>query len=291
VTAMRSLLSVPGIRPRFMARSVDVPADVVVLDLEDSVAPAEKEKARHAVADAGPVYDKRGRPLFVRPNDLSTGLLEADLEAVVHPWLDGIYLPKAHNPDVVRQADHYLTFLERNRGIEPGAVKLIVWIESAEGVARCEDICASSPRLVAASMGAEDYATSLGVMRTKESVEIEYARARVANAAMAYGLVPVDCPEPDYKDLSHFERDITHARALGYRGKYCIHPHQVVIANRVFSPSPQQLEWARRVTGAYEEGEKDGLGAVGLDGVMVDRPVYQRAVDVLAQGAGGPGIS
>ena len=118
-------------------------------------------------------------------------------------------------------------------------------------------------------------------MRTRAGTEIEFARARMANAALAAGLIPIDCPEPDYRDLAHFERDIQHARALGYRGKYCIHPAQVDIANRVFSPTPAQLDWAGRVAAAYEAGEREGLGAVGVDGAMVDRPIYLRALDLL----------
>jgi citrate lyase subunit beta/citryl-CoA lyase len=275
------MLSVPGVRERFIAKAADVPADVILFDLEDSVGWADKPRARAIVAAAGPAFAKGDRLVYVRPNDLSTGLLEADLDVVVGPWLDGIHLPKTHNPEVVVQVDHYLTFLERTRGLEPGSVRLIVWIESTEGIAKAEAICAASPRLVGAAMGAEDYVTSLGVMRTKGGVEIEYARARMANAAMACGLVPIDCPEPDYKDLEHFERDTTHARALGYRGKYCIHPDQVDVANRVFSPPPDEVAWARRVVDAYEEGEREGLGAVGLDGAMVDRPIYLRARNLL----------
>lgn len=278
---VRSILSVPGLRQRFIEKAASVPADVVLLDLEDSVPPSRKVEAREQVRAALPRFDKRGRLLFVRPNDLGTGLLEADLDAVVGPALDGIHLPKTHNAEVVRQVDHYLTFLERSRGLAAGSVRVIAWIESAEGIANAEAICAASPRLLGASMGAEDYVTSLGVMRTRGGLEIEFARARMANAALAAGLVPIDCPEPDYRDLEHFERDITHARALGYRGKYCIHPAQVEIANRVFAPSAEQLAWAGRVVDAYERGEREGLGAVGLDGSMVDRPVYARALQLL----------
>jgi citrate lyase subunit beta/citryl-CoA lyase len=181
----------------------------------------------------------------------------------------------------VERVDHYLSLLEETRGIARGTVRLIVWLESTLGIANAETICRASPRLIGASMGAEDYATDLGVMRTRASTEIEYARARLANAAVAAGLVAIDCPEPDYQDLEHFERDISHARTLGYRGKYCIHPRQVELANRVFSPSEEQLRWARRVRDAYEAGEREGLGAVGLDGAMVDRPIYVRALDLL----------
>ena len=278
---LRSILSVPGLRQRFIDKAAGVPADVILLDLEDSVPSARKAEARERVRAALPAFDKRGRLLFVRPNDLATGLLELDLDAVVGPGLDGIHLPKTHNAQILERVDHYLTLLERARGLCAGSVRIIAWIESTEGVANVESICRASPRLIAASMGAEDYATSLGVMRTREGLEIEYARARVANAALAAGLPPIDCPEPDYQDLVHFERDIRHARALGYRGKYCIHPSQVEIANRVFAPSPEQLAWAERVRDAYEAGEREGLGAVGLDGAMVDRPIYVRALDLL----------
>lgn len=278
---IRSMMSVPGIRERFIEKARDIPADVILFDLEDSVAFADKPKAREIVRGVLPDFPKKGRMVFVRPNDLTTGLLEEDLDAIVQPGLDGIHLPKAHNPETIIQADHYLTFLEKVRGIEPGSIRIIPWIESTEGLAKVEAICFSSPRLIGASMGAEDYVTSLGVMRTRGGLEIEYGRARMANAAMAAGLVPIDCPEPDYQDIAHFEEDITHARALGYRGKYCIHPTQVEVANRVFSPPADQLDWARRVVDAYEEGERQGLGAVGLDGSMIDRPIYLRAVDLI----------
>ena len=282
---IRSMLSVPGLRDRFIEKAVGVPADIVLLDLEDSIAFAHKAAARERVRAAVPSFDKRGRLLFVRPNALETGLLEADLDAVVVPGLDGIHLPKTHDVETLQRADAYLSFLERTRGLALGSVRIISWIESTQGVANVEAICRASARLIAVSMGAEDYVTSLGVMRTRAGVEIEFARARVANAALACGLVPIDCPEPDYRDLAHFERDITHARELGYRGKYCIHPAQVEIANRVFAPSGQELSWATRVVAAYEAGEREGLGAVGLDGAMVDRPVYVRARDLIAREA------
>lgn len=278
---IRSMLSVPGISQRFIDKARAVTADIILFDLEDSVPPGEKTAARERVAATIGQFDKRQRLLFVRPNDLATGLLETDLNAVVQPGLDGIHLPKTHSPEVLQQADHYLTLLERTRGLAAGSIKIISWVESTEGIAKAEAICYASQRLIGVSMGAEDYATSLGVMRTPGSREIEFARARLANAAMAANIVPIDCPEPDYRDLEHFERDIVHARSLGYRGKYCIHPTQVEIANRVFSPTGEQLAWAQRVVDAYEVGEKQGLGAVGLDGAMVDRPVYQRALDLL----------
>lgn len=278
---IRSIMSVPGIRERFIDKARDIPADIIVFDLEDSVAPADKPRARQMVRQVLPAFPPRGRLVFVRPNGLSTGLLEADLDAVVLPGLSGIHLPKVHNPDVLIQADHYLTFLEELRGLPRGGVRIIPWIESPEGVANVEAICFASARLLGVSLGAEDYATSLGVMRTRAGAEVAYARARVANAAAAAGLAAVDSPEPDYQDLAHFERQLADARGLGYRGKYCIHPAQVEIANRVFAPPADEIAWARGVVEAYEEGERQGLGAVGRDGQMIDRPIYLRALDLI----------
>jgi citrate lyase subunit beta/citryl-CoA lyase len=238
------------------------------------------------VARCLPRFPKRGRQLFVRPNGLDTGLLEQDLAAVVSPELDGVHLPKVHDADVLLAVDHYLTLLERTRGLTQGGVRILAWIESAAGLARVEEICRATPRLMGVSLGSEDYTASLGIQRTREAGELEYARARLANAAAAAGIGAMDGPEADYRDGALFESQARHARSLGFRGKYCIHPDQVPAANRVFSPDERELSWARRVVEAYQEGERQGLGAVGLDGAMIDRPVYLRAAELLSRSAG-----
>ncbi|WUD78017.1 CoA ester lyase [Streptomyces sp. NBC_00510] len=284
--AIRSMLSVPGIRERFIDKAEQVRADAVLFDLEDSVAAADKAAARALVAARLPAFPKRGRLLYVRPNALDTGLLELDLDAVTGPGLDGVHLPKVESAETLRTADHYLTLLERVRGLEPGRIRIIAWIESALGLTRVEEVSRATPRLAALSLGAEDFTASLGVQRTREARELEHPRARLAVAAAAAGIGAMDGPESDYRDTEHFERQARHARSLGFRGKYCIHPDQVAVANRVFLPSREEVAWARRVVAAYEEGERQGLGAVGLDGSMVDRPVYLRAVAVLERSAG-----
>jgi citrate lyase subunit beta/citryl-CoA lyase len=297
---LRSLLSVPVLQQRFVDKAATVPADAVVFDLEDSIAPSEKAAARRRLGEVLPTFDGGDRMVMVRPNGLDTGLLEADLDVAVSAGavgarsrgagaagtgLDAVFVPKVHGPDVVRTVDAYLTFLERTRGLDDGRIALVVWIESTAGVARAEDICAASPRLVAAAFGAEDYVTDLGVQRRRDSGEVAYARARVANAARAAGLVAVDCPEPDYRDADGFVADSRRARLVGYRGKFCIHPDQVALANEVFGVDPDELAWARRVAAAFEDGEARGLGAVGLDGAMIDRPVYLRARALLTRAA------
>ena len=163
------------------------------------------------------------------------GVREDDLLAVVRPGLDGIVLSKAHTAETVRRADHYITILERQQGMETGTVSIIPLVESADGILNSRAISAASPRLVGLSLGAEDLAVDMGLQRSEEAREIEWPRAQLATAAAAADLVAIDTPEPDYTDMEHLERDSSYARSLGFRGKYCIHPGQVEVVNRVFS--------------------------------------------------------
>lgn len=274
---LRSLLFVPGHRPRFVERAPDVPADAICLDLEDSVPWEEKPNAREAVKGAIATMPRTGYLLIVRVNPLHSGLLEDELAAVVQPGLDGISLPKAESAETVRKVDAYLAELEKARGLPVGQVKIIPWIETALGLTNAYEICTASPRLIGASFGAEDFTTDMGIRRTKASKEIEWPRAAMAVACRAADILAIDTPVQDYSDLQHLEEDARFALSLGYRGKYCIHPNQIEVVNRVFAPAPEEVEEARRIISAYEEGEAKGLGAVGLEGVAIDWPIYVRA--------------
>lgn len=280
---LRSLMFVPGNNAGFIKNAPSTGADVVCLDLEDSVAPADKAAAREMVRDALPSV---ARPddylLFVRVNGIDTDLLEEDLSAVVGPHLDGVSLPKAHGPEVVRQVDHYLTVLEASRGLPKGGIRIAPWIESAEGVLQALDVCRASPRLIAASFGSEDFSNDMGIQRTPEAKEIEWGRYAVATACAAAGIAALDAPEMDYKNLDQLERDARFARSIGFQGKFCIHPTQVAVVNQVFQPTEDEIAAARRITAAYEEAERQGRGAIGLDGMVVDRPIYVRALALLA---------
>jgi len=278
---IRSVLSVPGSSARFITKAESVPADVIAFDLEDSVAPAEKADARAAVARAVETFSKGRRQVYVRPNDLDSWLLEDDLAAVVRPGLDGIHLPKVHRPATVVQVDHYLTLLERLSGLDSGSIRLIAWIESAEGVANVEAICAASSRLVGVSFGTEDYAASLGVSRSAEGSELAFARGRIVNAAAAAGLLAIDGAETALKDSDRFWQTCRAVRQLGYRGKFCIHPDQVQLVNDAFAPSPAERAWAEKVVAAFEAARQEGVGAIAVDGYMVDLPVYERACAVV----------
>ncbi|MCH7999912.1 MAG: CoA ester lyase [Chloroflexi bacterium] len=282
IPILRSILFVPSIVERFVTRAPETGADVVCLDVEDSVPPAEKAKARAAAAEAIDGMPHGGFATYVRVNGLHTGLLEDDLLAVVRPGLNGIVLSKAHTAETVRRADHYLTILERQQGMETGTVSIIPLVESAEGILNSREISAASPRLVGLSLGAEDLAVDMGLQRSEEAREIEWPRAQLATAAAAADLAAIDTPEPDYTDMEHLERDSSYARSLGFRGKYCIHPGQVEVVNRVFSPTGQEIAEAKDVIRLLDnEGIAKGIAAIPVNGKMIDTPIYWQAKRLL----------
>jgi citrate lyase subunit beta/citryl-CoA lyase len=142
-------------------------------------------------------------------------------------------------------------------------------------------ILGASARLVGAAYGAEDFTADMEVLRTKEGRESEWARDLVATACRAAGILAIDTPEPDFRDLAALRRTCEFTKGIGFRAKFCIHPDQVATVNEVFGPSPDEVAWARQAVAAYADGERRGLGAVGLDGVMIDRPVVVRAERII----------
>ena len=279
---VRSLLFVPSIVPRFIERAPTSGADIVCLDLEDSVPPAEKPKARQMAAEALASMPRTGYMMFVRVNGLHTGLLEEDLMAVVRPGLEGISLPKVESAATVQRVDHYLAVLEKERGMGVGAVKVIPVIETAMAIVNAHEICSASPRLIGACLGGEDLAAEMGIQRTKAGKEIEWPRAQVAIVCRAAGILAIDTAEPDYQDLAQLEQDSIFARSLGYRGRYCIHPSQVEVVNRIFRPTEDEVSHARTLVELFEkEGIEKGLAAIAFQGKMIDWPVYMRAKRVI----------
>ena len=195
---MRSILFVPCTVQKFIDRAPTSKADVICLDLEDSVPPAEKSSARDRAKDALDNMPRNGYDLIVRINALGTDLLEDDLIAVVKPGLDGISLPKADTPETVVRVDNYLTLLEKERGLEIGSIKIIPFLETAQGVINAREICRSSDRLFAAAVGAEDFATDMKIPRRSDSREVSWPRAQVAIACKAAEITPID-PTIEFK--------------------------------------------------------------------------------------------
>jgi citrate lyase subunit beta/citryl-CoA lyase len=283
---MRSVLTVPVTNPRFIEKAPSSGADVICLDLEDSIAPAEKAAARALAAAAIDSIPRGPYSVFVRVNGEHTGLLEDDVGAVVRPGLDGIIVSKASSPETIKRAARLVSSLEPSRG----SVAIVPLIETAAGVMDSLVILRASPRVTAAVFGAEDFATDMGIQRTRDGEEVRWARAQVAVACHAAGVIPIDTPDPDYTDEEYLEREMALARSLGYRGKLVIHPTQVAIANRMFAPSEAEIGEARAIVEIFErEGLQQGRAAIPLDGKMIDTPIYERAKRLLetAEAVGG----
>jgi len=282
--ARRSSLILPVNVPRFVEKAGLRDADAVVLDLEDSVPPGEKANARRLVRDALALAGRGGAEVVVRVNN-DPALLWDDVEAVVHPGLDGLALPKAESPEQVHELVRRVEALERQRGIEPGHVRLSLAIETPRGLLRAEAIAASSPRIATLGVGVEDYCLELGVEPSADGIELLYAVSRVVTVCRATGVQPTGLlgSIAGFRDLPAFEGAATRARQLGCEGAGCIHPDQVGVLNRVFSPDPAKVEYARRVVEAFEDGLRRGTASVNLDGKMVDIPVVKRAEVILAR--------
>ncbi|MDA0988307.1 MAG: CoA ester lyase [Chloroflexi bacterium] len=279
---LRSLIFVPGNRRDMLEKAASFPADFLVPDMEDSVPLAEKAAARDAIADMLPILDRAGKRSVVRINALSTGLLEEDMRAAVTPHTYGINVGKVDTPWDVHEIDKILTAMEIKKGLERGRTRLILYLESALAIINAYPICSASPRIMAAAFGAEDFTVDMGTQRTDESSEVFLPRAMVAIAARAANVVPLDIVYANFRDEDGLRRDIQVARSLGYKGKFAIHPSQVQPINEMFSPLPEDVEYARRVVVAFKEAEAQGRGATSLDGKMIDIPVVKRAMSLLA---------
>jgi citrate lyase subunit beta/citryl-CoA lyase len=278
----RSLLFVPAGRERLLDSAQDAAADALVLDLEDSVPDARKAAARTLARRWLPKLGTKRRAVFLRVNGLRTGHTRDDLMSVVQKRLAGVVLPKVESPQDLRDLDVLLREAEMANGVRPGDVRTIALIESARGVLRCEDIARASDRLCGLSVGAEDYTYDIGVRRDSGGIVLQHIRAVVVQVATAYGLTPIDTPYADFKDEAGLLAETQLAKAIGLKGKYAVHPAQLAVINRSFSPSKEEIAAARAIIDAYEDGVARGLGAVSVDGRMVDAPIAERARALIA---------
>ncbi|MCH8994370.1 MAG: CoA ester lyase [Chloroflexi bacterium] len=279
----RSLLFVPGGRQEMLEKAARFPADVLCLDLEESVLPEEKADARELVQAAVSRLTAEGRTVHVRVNSIRSENTRDDLVAVVRPGLAGVILAKTESARDVRQVDVLLREQELANNIKPGTVELIVAIESAQALLRCEEISHASTRLVALMLGGEDFAFDMGVSRTRDGRELDHARSVIATCARAAGLVALDTPWANIEDIDGLVADAERAKAVGFVGKFVIHPSHLEPVQRVFSPSEEEIAIARRLIAAWDEAQAKGLGAVQLDGRMIDRPIAERARRLIEQ--------
>ena len=282
VMLLRSVLFVPGNNMRMIYKATTLNADAYILDLEDAVPMMDKETGRIFVRDSIGMLKEAGQTVFVRVNGLRTGLTFEDLRYAIQPGLDGIVIPKCEGKGDVEAVEEALAELERERGMEEGAVKIMPLIETTRGLLSAAEIASASERIVALGFGAVDFTRELGTSPSKEGIEILYARSHLAVVARAHGLQAIDSPWLDIMDMDGLLADAQMARRLGFNGKMLIHPKQIELVNSVFTPSDEEVALARRIVEEFEEAKARGVGAISLDGMMVDEANYKQAKALLA---------
>jgi citrate lyase beta subunit len=295
----RSVLSVPGSNWRMIEKAATLAADIAFIDLEDAVAASAKVASRQHVIKAFQSLDWNGKPRAYRMNALDTPFFYRDIIDIVEKsgdLLDVIIVPKVSRPEDLFVVDTLLTQIEVAMGFAAGKIKLEAQIENALGLLNVERIALATSRLSALVFGPGDYAASMHMPMTNIGVmdkwdeqypghRFHYALARIAVAARAAGIHAIDGPCADFKDLDAYRKTCIVARALGYDGKWCIHPNQIAITNEVFSPTAQELQWAHKVVNMYQEALAKETGAIRMEDQMIDMASLRLAQAIL-QAAG-----
>lgn len=277
----RTYLFAPGSNQERVVKALNSQADAVIMDLEDAVAISEKAAARITVRNLLDL-PRKGRA-FVRVNSFRTSYTEKDLEAVVTGNLDGIVLPKTESAADVIGADRLINYFEQNLGLDIGKTEIMPLVETAKGVWNIEKILTQSPRVKKVAFGSGDFTLDIGVEWSKDGKEIFYARSRLVLASRAVGAEPpIDTVFPHVRDAEGLVSDATVGRRLGFQGKLIIHPSQIVAVNEIYSPTAEQITFAKQVIEAFNEAEKKGIAAIVVGGKLIDYPVVDMAKKVLA---------
>ncbi|MEC8091334.1 MAG: CoA ester lyase [Pseudomonadota bacterium] len=271
----RSLLFIPVLEGRFIAKAAERGADAIILDLEAGVADDRKAEARGVL---GSVVARLSSDVTttVRIN-AEREAASLDLDVAVIPGVSALHLALCEDPDHVREVADRVSQLEKEREIAPGTVRLVAMLESPAALLRAREIATASPRMAGLTLGMEDYATAMGT--TPNADLLRPACYQITQAARAAGIAPLAVPASmaNFRDAEEMESAAGWARRIGAVGGYAVHPVQVEILNRVFAPSEEEIAWARRVTDAAAQAKQDGAGVFMVDGRMVDLPIITRA--------------
>ena len=278
----RSMLFLPGNNPNLLINGNCLGSDAVIFDLEDAVAPDQKDAARILVRNTMRYLDFGKCEIIVRINSIDTPYWQQDIDAVLPYKPSLILLPKTGTAQDALAADAYMTEVEAKLGFAPNTVGLMPLIETALGVENSFAIASCTKRVQALFLGAEDLTADLQCKRTKEGREIEYARTRLVMAARAAGVDVYDTPFTDVNDDEGIVKDAEYAKALGFTGKSSISPRHVEVINQVFSPTRREIEYAYEVMEAIAEAKAQGKGAIALYGKMIDAPIVMRAQRTIA---------
>ena len=273
----RTMLFAPGNNAAMVRDAHIYRADAVMFDLEDAVALDEKDAARFLVYHTLKAIDTGNTETVVRINGLDTPFGKEDIRAIVRAQPDVIRIPKTGTARDVNDVEELIAAEERAAGITVGQTKIMAAIEDPSGVLNAYAIAKASARLIGIALGAEDYATSLTTNRSKEGIELAFARGMIVNAARAAGIYALDTVFGDVNDEEGFRKEVQLIKQLGFDGKSIISPRQIGIVHEVFTPDAQEIEQAQRVLQAMAEAEQKKSGVIVLDGRMIDKPIADRA--------------
>ncbi len=278
----RALLYMPGDNWKMITKSVTLGVDSICMDMEDGTAVNKKAEARATIAKALQELDFGASEKLARINSVGSGWEKDDIEAVLPYHPDGIVIPKVESFEHVEWASKIIEAAELKYGWPINSVRILIGVETAKGILNLKEI-AAHPRLDAIIFGGEDFAASIGAVRTKDAVELLYARQAVIVACAANDLQALDIVTIDYKDLEALKVESQFGAGLGFSGKQIIHPNQVSAVQEAFTPSDESIAYARRIVETFEASQKEGKGAYALDGKMIDMPLLKNAQKVLAR--------
>ena len=277
---IRSWMFVPGHRQKMIDKALGLNADAIMLDIEDGVAPNEKDAARKNIGDSLGRAKAPGTPArYVRINAIGHARMDADLEAVVRPGLEGLVCPKVDTAEEVRKVDAILNEKEPQNNLAKGRVKLLIAVESPRGLLNAPAIATASPRIVGIIFGAEDFGREIGLptVREGEARDLIYARSAIVIAAASAHVQAVDGVWVDLNDSQGLLDFAKQSRQLGFSGMSCIHPSQIDAINKTFSPMAEEIDYCQKVLQAFEEANARGDGSIAFGGQLIDRPIIERA--------------
>ena len=274
----RSRLYLPGNEPKFFVNAGLHSPDGIILDLEDSVAPSEKDAAQLLVRNSLRSVDFYGAERMVRINQLPKGL--DDLKFIVPNNVNVILVPKCESTEQIHQLEKEVEKLKKQHKVE-NPIYFMPIIESALGVIKAYEIASASKNNCALAIGLEDYTADIGTQRTNEGRESIFARQMLVNAAKAAGIQAIDTVFSDVADMEALRQSVVEAKSLGFEGKGCIHPRQIKVVHEAFAPTTEEIGKAKKIVLAFEEAEKKGLGVVSLGSKMIDPPVVKRAQNTI----------
>src|SRR5512143_3477933 len=277
----RALLYMPGDDRRKIEKATTLGVDCICMDLEDGTAVTRKAEARLVIAQALRELDFGASERCIRINGIGSGWEKDDLTAALAAQPDTIVVPKVEAPQHLIWVSEQISSYEWANGLPAGTIRMLIGVEPARGILNLKEIAGADNRLDAIIFGGEDFAASVGATRTKEAIELLYARQSVVTACAAFDLQPIDIVAVDFKDMEALRAEAEFGAQLGFMGNQIIHPAQVGPVQAAFTPSDEAIAYSRRVVETFEASQKEGRGAYALDGRMIDMPLLKNAQKVL----------